>query len=93
MSNPEESLLYNSKRRISGRRSTSVETPTHRSRPTHQRPGADESEEFRTHFMAFRAFIARRMPFFIAGAAGAAAFAFAMTRSGVSERPQKADKI
>ena len=43
--------------------------------------------------MAFRAFIARRMPFFIAGAAGAAAFfiAFAMTRSGVSERPQKAD--
>ena len=43
--------------------------------------------------MAFRAFIARRMPFFIAGAAGAAAFAFAMTRSEVSERPQKAEKI
>ena len=45
--------------------------------------------------MAFRAFIARRLPFFIAGAAGAAAFfiAFAMTRREVSEISEKAGKI
>ena len=41
--------------------------------------------------MAFRAFIARRLPFFIAGAASAAFFiAFAMTRSEVSEIALKA---
>ena len=42
--------------------------------------------------MAFRAFIALRLPFFIAGAAGAAAFfiAFAMARSEVSEIALKA---
>ena len=70
-----------------------VETPTHRSRLTHQRTGADEQEYFTpAHFMALRAFIARRLPFFIAGAAGAAAFfiAFAMTRSEVSKIALKA---
>ena len=43
--------------------------------------------------MAFRAFLALRLPFFIAGAAAAAFFAFAMTRRGVSEVSEKADKI
>ena len=35
--------------------------------------------------MAFRAFIALRLPFFIAGAAAAAFFAFAMTSRETSE--------
>ena len=65
-----------------------VETTTRRSRRTHQRPGADKREYFTpAHFMAFRAFIALRRPFFIAGAASAAAFfiAFAMTEGETSE--------
>ena len=56
-----------------------VETTTRRSSRTHRRPGADQREQSTpAHFMAFRAFIALRLPFFIAGAA-AAAFAFAIT--------------
>ena len=64
-----------------------VETPTHRSRRTHQRTGADERKRSvpPAHFMAFRAFIALRLPFFIAGAAAAAFFAFAMTSRETSE--------
>merc|ERR1719199_240572 len=36
-----------------GLRSTSVETPTHRSRPAHRRAGADQRLSQATHFMAF----------------------------------------
>merc|ERR1719199_1225550 len=38
-----------------GLRSTSVETSTHRSRPTHRRAGADQRLSQATHFMAFMA--------------------------------------
>ena len=56
-----------------------VETPTHRSRRTHQRTGADERKRSvpPAHFMAF-------------AGAFAAFFAFAMARSGVSEIALKA---
>merc|ERR1719199_1479921 len=38
-----------------GLRSTSVETSTHRSRPTHRRAGAEQRPSQATHFMAFMA--------------------------------------
>ena len=75
-----------------------VETPTHRSRRTHQRTGADERKRSvpPAHFMAFAgafaAFFAFVFTNFIAFMAGAAAFfiAFAMARSEVSEIALKA---
>ena len=72
-----------------------VETPTHRSRRTHQRTGADERKRSvpPAHFMAFAgafaAFFAFVFTNFIAFMAFAARIAFAMTRSEVSNVPLK----
>ena len=70
---------------------------THTPEPAHppETRSGRAGDKTPAHFMAFRAFIARRLPFFIAGAAGAAAFfiAFAMIRKRVSEISEKADKI
>ena len=71
-----------------------VETPTHRSRRTHQRTGADERTRSvpTAHFMAFMgaaAFFAFVFTIFIAFMA-AAFIAFTMARSEVSEIALKA---
>ena len=77
-----------------------VETPTHRSRRTHQRTGADERKRSvpPAHFMAFAGAFAAFIAFvgticalavlftrFIAFMAAAFFIAFAMARSEVSE--------
>ena len=73
-----------------------VETPTHRSRRTHQRAGADERKRSvpPAHFMAFAgafaAFFAFVFTNFIAFMAAAFFIAFAMARSEVSEIALKA---